>query len=151
VAGVVLGLASGITYAVVVVGMAHLRSEDSAWLVGLSQAVSALVLLPWVLWLGKCPSLAQFAVLAGFGSLQMAVPYLCLIHGLRGISSQEAVAIGLLEPVLMPVWVYLVWGEVPAWWTVSGAALILVGLLLRYGFRARRGPTIGLPGSAEVS
>ena len=34
--------------------------------------------------------------------------------------------------VLMPLWVFLVWGETPAWWTVAGAGLILVGLLLRY-------------------
>jgi hypothetical protein len=32
----------------------------------------------------------------------------------------------------MPLWVYLAWGEVPAWWTIVGASLIPAGLLLRY-------------------
>ena len=53
-------------------------------------------------------------------------------RGLRSISSQEAVAIGLVEPILMPVWVFLVWREENAWWTVVGASFILAGLVLRY-------------------
>ena len=71
-------------------------------------------------------------VLAAFGTIQMAIPYRFMVRGLRTISSQEAVAIGLLEPVLLPTWVLLVWDEVPAWWTVVGATLILTGLILRY-------------------
>jgi drug/metabolite transporter, DME family len=130
--GVLLGLASGLFYGLVVIYLARLSAEDSAWLVALCQAVSALVLLPWVLRLGIWPTPAQLAVLALFGAVQMALPYLCLVHGLRGIGSQEAVGLGLLEPVLMPVWVYLAWGEQPAWWTLAGAVLILAGLALRY-------------------
>lgn len=130
--GVTLGLVSGLFYGLVVIYMWRLRTEDSAWLVALCQSISALVLLPWVLRLGIWPRPAQLIVLAAFGALQMAVPYLCLIHGLRGIGSQEAVALGLIEPVLMPLWVFWVWGEQPAWWTLAGATLILAGLGLRY-------------------
>lgn len=141
--GVVFGLVSGFFYAGVVIFMRQLRDEDSAWLVALNHCVAALVLLPWILWLGRWPSATQFLVLFGFGALQMAIPYLLLIRGLRAISSQEAVALGLIEPVLIPLWVYLKWDESPAWWTMVGAALILVGLLLRYviwELVARRSP-----------
>lgn len=131
-AGVFCGLASGVGYAAVILFMRQLRRENSAWLVALSHAVAAAVLLPWVLYVGHCPSPAQLAVLAAFGAVQMGIPYTLVIRGLRSISSQEAMAIGLIEPVLMPLWVFLVWGEVPAWWTVVGAGLILVGLVLRY-------------------
>lgn len=144
--GVMLGLASGLFYGLVVILMWRLREEDSAWLVALCQAVSATVLLPWVLRLGIWPTAGQLAVLAAFGALQMAIPYLCLIRSLRGISSQEAVGIGLVEPVLMPVWVFLAWGERPAWWTIVGAALILAGLGLRY---ARWWPAVRWGGTRE--
>jgi drug/metabolite transporter, DME family len=130
--GVALGLASGVAYASVVVCMRHMRAEDPAWLVALNHAVAAVVLLPWVLSIAVWPSIGQLAVLAAFGAMQMAIPYVLLIRALRSISSQEAVAIGLLEPVLMPVWVFLVWHERPAGWTIAGAALILTGLVLRY-------------------
>ncbi len=130
--GAICGAASGVFYAAVVVLMRQLRSENSSWIVALSHTVTTAVLLPWVLQIGYAPSFEQLLALAAFGTVQMAIPYLLLIRALRSISSQEAVAIGLVEPVLLPLWVWLIWGEVPAWWTIVGAALILAGLLLRY-------------------
>jgi len=141
--GVLCGLGAGIGYAVVVLFMRQLRHENSAWLVALNHAVTAAVILPWVIYIGRWPSLGQLAVLAGFGAIQMGLPYTFMIRGLRSISSQEAIAIALVEPVLMPVWVFLVWHEQNRWWTVVGASLILLGLVLRYVvwelFARRRG------------
>jgi drug/metabolite transporter (DMT)-like permease len=71
-------------------------------------------------------------VLAAFGFFQMGLPYLFFARGLRSISSQEATGIGLLEPILLPIWVYLAWHEMPAEWTLIGGGLILAGLVLRY-------------------
>jgi DME family drug/metabolite transporter len=130
--GVVCGLSSGITYALVLMFMRQLRAENPAWLVAVNHAVAALALLPWILYVGQWPSPAQLLVLAAFGALQMAIPYTFMIRGLRSISTQEAVAIALIEPVLNPLWVLLLGLETPAWWTLVGAGLILVGLLLRY-------------------
>jgi drug/metabolite transporter, DME family len=74
----------------------------------------------------------QLVVLAAFGLFQMGLPYLLFARGLRSVSSQEASLISLLEPVLVPVWVYLAWGDKPAWWTLGGGGLILTGLAIRY-------------------
>jgi len=127
-------VAAGVCYGGVVVCLRRLRGENPAWLIALNHAVAAAVLLPWVIYLNVWPSPAQLAVLAAFGVIKMAIPYIMLIRGLRSISSQEAVAIGLVEPVLMPLWVYIVWSETPAWWTLLGALFILTGLALRYVF-----------------
>ncbi len=130
--GILAGLLSGLMYACVVLLMGQLRKENSAWIIALNHAVAALVLAPWMLYVGCWPSLGQLAVLAAFGALQMGVPYAMFHRALRWISPQEAVAITLLEPVLTPLWAYLVWGVGASWWTFLGAALILTGLLLRY-------------------
>ncbi len=130
--GVVCGLASGVTFALVLMFMRRLRAEDPAWLVALNHAVAALALLPWIVYMGLWPSPGQLLVLAAFGALQMGIPYTFMLRALRSISTQEAAAIVLIEPVLNPLWVFLLGLETPAWWTVVGAALILVGLVLRY-------------------
>ncbi len=130
--GAACGLVSGVAYAGVVVCMRQLRAENSPWLVALNHGVAAVILLPWIWAWGQWPTPLQFAALAGFGILQMAVPYLLLLRGLRAISSQEAVAIGMVEPILIPVWAFLIRGEVPALWTFAGAGMILAGLVLRY-------------------
>lgn len=133
--GVGLALTAGVCYAIVVMAMRQLRETDGAWLVALCHLVAATVLAPYVVWMGVWPSPVQLAVLAAFGLLQMGLPYWLFARGLRSISGQEASGLGLIEPVLMPIWVFLAWHEEPAWWTLVGGGLILAGLMLRYTWR----------------
>jgi DME family drug/metabolite transporter len=137
-AGVLCALASAVGYAGVVLFLRQLRCEDSAWLVVVNQLATTILLLPVVLYVGIWPTVEQLLVLAAFGFFQMALPYLLFGRGLKHISSNEAVAIGLIEPLLLPVWAYLTMAEVPSWWTVAGAAVILAGLLLRYAIMRER-------------
>ena len=129
--GVLLGVISGVLFATVVVLMQHMREENAAWLIALCHGLTAAALLPWVVYYDVWPTAGQLLVLAAFGAVQMAIPYILLNRALRTISSQEAVLICLIEPVLNPILV-LTWGERPAWWTMAGAGFILLGLLLRY-------------------
>jgi drug/metabolite transporter (DMT)-like permease len=141
-AGVVLGLISGMSYSGVVLSLRALRGLDTVWIVAVAHLVTAAAIFPLVAYAGIWPTAAQVPVLAGFGLFQMALPYVFFGRGLRAITSQEATVIGLLEPILLPVWVYLAWGEVPAPWTLVGGGLILAGLALRYAVPlVKRGAT----------
>lgn len=126
------GLASGFFYAGVVLSLRQLRAFHPVWLSALNHLVTVAVLAPWALRGDYFPSGIQWALLAGLGILQMGVPYVLFTQGLRRIAGHEATGIGMLEPLLIPLWVYLAWGERPAWWTVLGGGLILVGLAIRY-------------------
>ena len=69
-----------------------------------------------------------------FGSVQMGLPYFLFARGLRTVSPQEAGAITLLEPLLNPLWAYLISPETdtppPTTWV--GGVLILGALAYRY-------------------
>ena len=135
--GVLYGLVSGAFYGGVVLSIRHLRELNSAWLVTLNHAATAVVLLPLVLYHNIWPSGQQWFYLAGFGMFQMGIPYLLFAQGVRKITGHEAAGIGLLEPVLVPVWVFLAWRHDPSYrgpatWTLIGGGLILCGLLLKY-------------------
>jgi DME family drug/metabolite transporter len=132
-AGVICGLASGVFYALVVLFLRALRGQNSVWLVVVTHLATAAIIFPYVASLNVWPSVSQVPVLAGFGVLQMGLPYVFFARGLKSVTSQEATGIGLLEPLLLPVWVYWVWSETPAPWTLVGGGLILSGLVLRYG------------------
>ena len=130
--GVAAGIFSGMTYAGVIVFMRRLRTENTVYLVFLCHAFSAAIVFPLFLYYGIWPTPVQLAVLFAFGIVQTGIPYVLFATALRHIPGQEAVAIGLLEPVVLPLWVYLVWGELAAPWTLVGAGFILTGLVARY-------------------
>lgn len=138
--GVLLGMASGVWYAGVIIFLRQLRMLNGAWLVAVIHGVAALTLAPYFLAAGPWPNAGQWAALVGLGLFQTGLPYLLYARGVREISSHEAANIGLLEPVMSPLWVFLAYGERTAWWTMVGAALILAGLALRYTKRAAQPP-----------
>ena len=144
--GIACGLGSAVAYAGVVLSLRSLRHENAIWLVALNHLFTAAVIAPFVIYADVWPTSRQLPMLAAFGFFQMALPYALFARGLKTLGSQEATGLGLLEPVLLPIWVLLAWGEVPAHWTLWGAGMILTGLLLRYTLAERR-PTI----AAEIS
>lgn len=135
--GVICGLLAGVFYSGVLLSLRYMRDEDAAWLVALNHIVAAALLAPFAFILGSWPSSEQFGYLVVFGMLQMGLPYMLCARGLRSVAGHEASGILLLEPILLPLWVWLAWNthaeyEPPMWWTYLGGGLILIGLMLRY-------------------
>ncbi|MCC7475376.1 MAG: EamA family transporter [Pirellulales bacterium] len=126
------GLASSLFFAGVVLSLRQLRGYDPIWLAALNHLVTVLVLAPVALRGGELPAGLQWLLLAALGAFQMALPYVLFARSLKSIPGHEATAIGLVEPLLNPVWVFLAWGDRPAWWTLLGGGFILMGLSYRY-------------------
>jgi drug/metabolite transporter (DMT)-like permease len=150
--GVACGLAAGAGYGGMVMFLRRLRQHDGAWLVALSQLATAGALAPWALRLGHWPTGVQLATLAAFGAFQIALPYVLFARGLRSVASQEASLIALLEPVLVPAWVWFALGNPETqWWTLAGGGLILAGLAWRYLPAAWTGASAGTVRSAKAN
>jgi DME family drug/metabolite transporter len=130
-----VALVSGLAYGGVMVCLRVLRGSSSRWLTVLNHLCGALVLVPF---LGLAPlratTAAQLGVLFLFGTVQMALPYWLVARGLRSVSPQEAGVLTLLEPILNPLWAYLVAPEkeTPHLYTLIGGAFILGALAWRY-------------------
>ncbi len=133
--GVLMGLASGIAYAIVVVGMRGFRDIDPIWLSVVNNLGGATTLGIWMTLVHgppSIPSVGQTAMLIVFGVVQMAIPYALFAKGLREIDAAEAVLICLVEPILNPLWVVLVAHESPSPATLAGGTLLLAGVAFRY-------------------
>ncbi|MBY0528091.1 MAG: DMT family transporter [Gemmataceae bacterium] len=135
---VAMGLGSGVTYAGVVIALRVLRDASSRWLTALNLLFSGLVLLPFVLD-QPSPTPAQLIVLFFYGAAQMTVPYWLMARGVRAVSPQEAGTITLLEPLLNPLWAYLISGEKPTEYVLIGGGCILGALAWRYWPRKSEG------------
>jgi drug/metabolite transporter (DMT)-like permease len=147
---VLLGLGSGVGYALVLLGLRLMRDASPVWLTAVNHLTGAVVLLPFVWHLGL-PTLPQIGWLALFGTVQMGLPYLMMARGLRSVSPTEAGTLTLLEPILNPLWAYLVAPEKekPTAFVLLGGACILGALAYRYWPRGAVRPTAtGVRGSA---
>ena len=131
---VFLALASGVGFALVLMGLEWLKDLPGAPVTAFNFLTGALVLLPVVLFQYP-PSGRQVVVMAFFGFVQMGLPYLIAARALRHVPAREAGLITLLEPLLNPVWSRLLArdAEPITPWMLMGTLGILGALVVRYG------------------
>jgi drug/metabolite transporter (DMT)-like permease len=136
-ASVICGTTSGVLYGAVIICLRKIRHMDAAWLAAVNHTATVVFHLPYLYWFGIqdasfWPQGVQWAYLAAFGALQIGLPYVLFARGLRDVPGHEAGGIGLIEPVLVPIWTWLAWNEKIAPHVIAGAALIFIGLVWRY-------------------
>jgi DME family drug/metabolite transporter len=134
-------LASGLTWAGTVMGLRWLgrRSDDpratqpSLVAGNLIAAGAALPLaLPVITF-----NTSDLVILLFLGVFQIGLAYVCLSSGISGVPALEASLLLLLEPVLNPVWAWLVHGEMPTGWALLGGAIIMAATTVRTVWEVR--------------
>ena len=136
--GNVLAFISGLFYAGVLVSLRAMRQHNSMWLTSVIHLGAGLLIGPWIISDVSVLSPMQWIVIAGLGVFQMGVPYLLFAKGVRVVGTTEAALITVLEPILNPVWVWLVWGTPLDRNLWIGGSCILGTLLLKYAIDGRR-------------
>jgi len=68
---------------------------------------------------------ADWAVVVFLGVCQLGIPYFFLARAVPYVRALEVGLFLLIEPVLNPIWAWLVHGETPGPMTFAGGALIL--------------------------
>ena len=79
----------------------------------------------------------DWGVVAFLGICQLGIPYLFLARAVPQVRALEVALFLLIEPVLNPIWAWLVHGERPGPATVIGGALILGATAVRTVIDAR--------------
>ncbi|MCK6543799.1 DMT family transporter [bacterium] len=72
------------------------------------------------------------------GIFQLGCGYLFFAAGAKYISSVEIAIYTILEPILNPIWTFLGTGEVPGFWAIIGANLIVAAMLVNTFFNKER-------------
>ena len=127
--GNLTALASGAAFALSIVGLRILRERGPAALAW-GNLLAALATLP--LWgRGPAPTATDLALLLYLGVFQLGLAYLCFSRGVTGTPAIEASLLILLEPVLNPIWTYLVTGERMGRWAVAGGGVVLLATAWR--------------------
>jgi drug/metabolite transporter, DME family len=144
--GNALAAVSALTFALTVMGYRWL-AVGSGGGSGSSGAVAAaavsgnvlafLFCLPFALPLGAV-RLADWAIVVWLGVVQLGAGYAVLARAVPYLPALEVSLLLLLEPVLNPIWTWMVHRERPGSWTVAGGAIILGATAVKSWYDARR-------------
>jgi DME family drug/metabolite transporter len=126
--GNLLALASGFCWALAIAGLRWL-SRDQARGSPIAAVVSGnitafLISLPMALPVGS-HGVGDWAIMGYLGIFQIGLAYVFVTRAIQRIPALEASVILLLEPVLNPVWAWVVQRETPGAWALLGGAIIL--------------------------
>jgi drug/metabolite transporter (DMT)-like permease len=136
-----LALASGLTYALLLVGMRWLarrgHGESTLAATALGNVIAFAAVLPMALPVHGAGA-PDVAVLLYLGVFQIGLAYWCLTRGIRHVPGVEATTLLMVEPVMNPVWAWLVLGERPGPWALAGGAVIVAATLISTWVHSRR-------------
>jgi drug/metabolite transporter, DME family len=144
--GNVLAAVSALTFALTVMGYRWLAvrsggGSDSSGAVAAAavsgNVIAFLFCLPFALPPGTV-RLADWAIVAWLGVVQLGVGYAVLARAVPYLPALEVSLLLLLEPVLNPIWTWMVHRERPGSWTVAGGAIILGATVVKSWYDARR-------------
>jgi drug/metabolite transporter (DMT)-like permease len=147
--GNVLAVGCGLTVAVMMMGLRSLARAGGAneaaapGAVVLGNLLTFSVALPFALPVGPARGVDAL-ILAFLGVVQIGAGYALMLRGLRHVPALEATLLMFIEPVLSPVWAWLVHGEHPGAWVVAGGVVILGATAVSLWLE--RGRLTGVPG-----
>jgi drug/metabolite transporter (DMT)-like permease len=139
--GNLTAVVSGVGFAAVIMLFRALRHEHNYTLVSLANFATAAAVFPFIIATGSVRELGGLTApgwlaLIYLGAFNLGLAYVCYSAGLRRVSALKAATISLIEPVLNPIWVWLVLAEKPSGYGFAGAGVILVGVVLDLALNA---------------
>jgi drug/metabolite transporter (DMT)-like permease len=143
--GNVLAAGSGVFWGLTLIALRHF-SRDShrpasgnagITVVVVGNGLAFLAAIPWMFPMPKALPV-EWATLVYLGVFQVGLAYVCLMRAARRLPALEVSLLLLFEPVLNPLWTWIIRDEVPGRWTVAGGAVILGATAFRT-WRSRSG------------
>jgi drug/metabolite transporter (DMT)-like permease len=131
--GNLIGVVTGVCWAFTIIGLRWLGRDrpgeesgaGAAAAVVSGNLIACLVTIPVALPILNA-SPADWAAVSFLGIFQIALAYVFLVHGVRRVGALEVSLLVLLEPVLSPVWAWMIHGEQPSPLALLGGAIIVV-------------------------
>jgi drug/metabolite transporter (DMT)-like permease len=123
--GKLLAVLSGMTFAWMTLFLRRQKRSSPLESVFLGNVLAAIIGLPFFL-TEKLPEINGILMLLAMGIFQLGISYVLYTKAIQKVRAFEAVLITMLEPILNPLWVFLLYAEIPSLWALVGGVIVLV-------------------------
>lgn len=121
--GIIAGVLCGMIFAGLAISLRYAKDRQPMKSIVLGNFLVASLGL--IFWRPPWPSATEMMLLIFAGVVQIGLAYYIFTLASSGVSSLEMVLVTALEPLLNPIWVFLVVGERPGFWALIGGAIVL--------------------------
>jgi drug/metabolite transporter (DMT)-like permease len=140
VAGNIFALLSGLCFAIYFLLLRHPRARqvNRASSVIYGNTLAVILTAPWGLAALSVMTKLDLMGAVYLGVVQLGISYTLFTVGMsRGVRSLDAGIVCYIEPLLNPVWVFLILGEKPSAWALAGGAIIITAVITHMLLDAR--------------
>jgi len=139
--GNILALVCSITWALTLLGLRYIQRDQTHTSAGLSAVTLGSFFASVAAWPFAWPlpaaSAVEWATVAYLGVCQVGLAYVCLTAAMRVLPALEVSLLLLIEPVLNPIWTWMIHGEQPGTYTIIGGAVIIAATAIKTAYDAR--------------
>jgi DME family drug/metabolite transporter len=128
--GNIFALLSGVAFAAFMIGMRKNKAEHQFSSIFYGNIMVSLICIPYIVNLNSL-GFSDLWMVAYLGIFQIGIAYAIFSYGLKRVYAIEASLIGMIEPVLNPVWVFLGYGEIPSFIAIIGGIIIVTTISIR--------------------
>jgi drug/metabolite transporter (DMT)-like permease len=145
-----VAIVSGLCMALFIVLMKKDVQSDAVGIMLYGHIFCALLAIPFIPGAGL-PDLQSILGIAYLGIVQIGVTSLLFAYAVRRLTALTTAVVSLIEPVINPVWVFLLIRETPSTYALIGGSIIvgLVGLRSVIALRRERAVLISTPGNGK--
>lgn len=133
-----IAILSAVFFAFLIIFMRMQKSGSPVETVILGNMITFVVCLPFII--QEPPTGTSLLPLSYLGIFQLGLPFVLYSTAIKYITAIDAVLIQTIEPVLNPIWVFLVIGEEPGSWAIIGGAMVLITVTIRNIYTGRKAP-----------
>ena len=128
--GNVIAILAGISFAWLALCLRKQKDESPLESLILGNILTGIIGLPFIIDSG-IPSQQSMIALIVLGVFQLGIPYILYSKAIKHVSALDAVLIPVLEPILNPIWVFLLLGESIGILPIIGGAIIITAITIR--------------------
>jgi len=131
-----LSVLTGLFLAGVVLMLKMQKNSTAIEMTFLGNLLTFVVSLPFII--GPVPDLQSIIGLVLLGIFQLGIAYILFAEAVLHVTALEAILIPVIEPLLSPIWVFLMIGEEPSFFAVIGGLIVLTAVVVRSIVTGRR-------------
>lgn len=136
--GNIMAIISAVTFAFMILFLRFQKDGSTLETIVLGNIITALICAFFVI--QEPPTTNDWLPLIYMGTLQIGLSFIMYCSAIKYLAALDAVLIQIIEPLLNPIWVFIVIGETPNFWAIIGGVVVLSAVTFRNIYINRRVP-----------